>query len=151
MIANSTTPQQNATFNVSGNGMVGGTMTAQQFMPQYDSGWFPVTVNGDFEIAKAHGFGAPPSLLMVQECGAVTNNVCTTRVVLFGSGGYHDGYHFINPVTVTSDSTNVYLSIVHTWVAWGYWSPGVPGNGWICPGGADPNCMSAYYRVLAWR
>ena len=147
VIANGTAPQASASFNVSGSGVVGGTLSAQRFVPQYDSGWFAVS-STDGEIAKAHALGAVPSHVVLEQCGAVTSGACTTRVVLAGAAGHQDSATDINPLMITMDATNVFLEMTPTWWAWSYWTPG---PGWTCAGDADSNCNTAFYRVLAWR
>ena len=147
VIANGTGQQANANFNVSGNGVVGGTMTANQFVPQYDSGWFSVNSNAGV-ITKAHGLGVAPSLLMLQQCGALdNNNNCTTRVVLSGVNGYKDFINSINPEGISADATSIYLPMVLGNWAWGYYN----GSAFVTTGDADNNPATAYYRIVALR
>jgi len=154
-IANQTTRQLGANFNVTGDGTVGGTFTAYVIKPNYDSGWFLVksdphsdiphrSANGDIHLLK--DFPGAPSRLMIHQCGALdVNGECTTRIVIAGTAGYHDGSATINPVSVTSDFFHIYLSTVGSWWAWGYWNAL---TGWGCEG---HDCFTAYYRVMAWR
>jgi hypothetical protein len=153
-IANGTTQQPNASFNISGSGVVGTTLsvvgdaTAARFVPQYDSGWFAVASGANNEIAKPHGLGGAPSHILLQQCGALAGGACVTRVVLAGTRGHQDGSSFVNPMDVTADANNIYIGVLGAWWVWGYWTPA---SGFVCTGDADNDCFTGYYRVLAWR
>ena len=124
---------------------VEGPVMAQRFAPQWDSGWVAVSSNSNY--TWAHGLGSVPSFVMLQTCGAVSGGNCTTRVALSGPSGFNDGISCINPITMNSDATNVYISTSNCSV-WGYW---VAGSGWTYTGDADNNTTTGFYRVLAWR
>jgi len=98
------------------------------------------------EIELVHDMSAPPSQLMLLQCGAVSGVDCLTRVVVAGTRGYQDGLTFVNPISVTSDGTNIFIGMFAGWWAWGYWTPA---TNWQCEGRGD--CRTAWYRVLAWR
>ena len=119
--------------------------------PDYDSGWFAVDSNTVHEVPQIHSLNKIPSQIMLMECGAVSNNECTTKVVFGGTGGYQDGINFINPITITADKTNIYLGITNAWWVWGYWSPSIGGTMWGCPGATDSSCKAGFYRILAWK
>ncbi len=139
-------------MNVSGDLVVGGALK-----PTYDSGWFLVKSdpgaaipprNGNGEIELATDLHAAPSRLMLYECGVLDGSGnCTTRIVVAGTGGYHDGGTQVNPVSITSDGANgnIFISTMFSWWAWAYWTPA---HGWGCEG---HDCFTAYYRVQAWR
>ena len=123
--------------------------------PDYDSGWFYVNHSSQAhqEIARAHGLRQVPRNMMLWQCGGISGadpytSVATTRTVLAGTRGYQAEGAFINPVTITADSANIYISICGTWWAWGYWSP----TSFFCyTGDADGNPRTAYYRIFAWK
>ncbi len=119
-----------------------------RLVPDFDSGWTAVNSATQNEVSFTHNFGAIPSNVVLQQCGAVSGVACTTRVVLAGVRGYQDGTAFINPVAVTATTTQIYVALTVSWWTWGYWVPGV---GWQHPGDADNNPGTGFYRVLAWR
>jgi hypothetical protein len=149
-IANSTQVQSNANFNISGNGTIGGTLSAGRIMPEYDSGWFYVSaIAGNAEIVKTHALGVVPSIFVLEQCGALdAANNCVTRVVIAGTTGYHDSGSSVNPIAITATPTDFYIPIAQNYWVWGYWTPT---TNWGCPGDADGNCYTGYYRILAWR
>lgn len=173
-IANQSSVQAGANFNIGGSGFiqgnasVGGTVHAGALEPNFDSGWFLMhsypgvrfsaphgiaTVwaehNADGEIELHHGLNAVPTRVMIQQCGVNRTgsggSPCMGRIVIAGTGGYHDRDNNVNPVSVTADAQRVYISTVHNWWAWGYWKPGI---NWQCE---NRECLEAFYRVLLWR
>ncbi len=117
--------------------------------PNYDSGWFAVTSGNDY--TKAHGLGVVPKQFMLWQCDGISGNTCLSRVVLAGTRGYQDGTSAINPVTVSADTSNIYIGLYSAWAAWGYWSNSAPGNKWVVTSNVDSNAYTAYYRVFAWK
>ena len=63
-------------------------------------------------------------------------------------GGYHDGSANVNPVSITVSTADFLVPVYNTWWVWAYWTNA---SGWGCPGDADVNCFTGYYRIRAWR
>jgi hypothetical protein len=115
-------------------------------LPDYDSGWFAVNSQpAPSEIVLNTGFALPPSRFMLQQCGQLSaNGSCSTRIVIAGTTGYHDGGANINPLTITFDTPNIYIGMTNQLWAFNYWTPA---QGWNCK---TANCFTAFYRVIAW-
>jgi hypothetical protein len=84
------------------------------------------------------------------------NCTCNGRIVYAGTRGYQDEGLDLNPVTVSGDATNVYISLNTSWWVWGYWSADAGGGVVNClaagvPDDSDNNCDTGYYRVLVYR
>ncbi len=135
--------------------VVGDITLSGRLRPFYDSGWRFVT-SGDtvqFLMGGILTSAYKPSLIQLLQCGAISGDDCVTEMVISGTHGYQDGGSAVNPVRIVSGPTNSAAAsriTVYTysgWWAWGYWTPLV----WHCPGDADGNCFTAYYRLLVWR
>lgn len=117
-------------------------------MPDYDSGWVAVG-SADTQWTPAHGLNSAPRLVTVEACGSVTNFsagctscFCNSRVVHLGTSGPSG---VTNPVTVSSDGSNLYISFTAGRSVYAYWT----GTAWSCA--PDNNCADGFYRVYAWR
>jgi len=119
-------------------------------IPRYDSGWFFLS-SGLKYINKVHGLTPRPWHVEIVSCGKVTvlgtAGKCLTHSPMVGVNSNLSG-GAVNPVQVYTNNTHIVIGIT-TWWIWGIWGPGGGGN-WTCPGDADANCNTGYYRVYAW-
>jgi len=123
--------------------------------PDYDSGWVYVT-KSDGVKSFTHELGDRPKNIVLVECGTVnSDNQCSSKEVYIGTGYHDQGYGYVNPVSIVTDSTSIYVYLTPAAWVWGWWvdkavSP-AGYYGWRCDGDADNNCYTGYYRIYAWK